>query len=120
VWVSGDLVAEKNGLFYMHSDHLGSTSAMSYGSGTNAGQLVSGSVARYTPFGDWRTEPTADLTNRGYTGHQHNNTGDNDIGLIYMNARYYVPGVARFASADTIIPDSTNPQSLNRYTYVMV
>ena len=35
-----------------------------------------------------------------------------------MNARYYVPGIARFASADTIVPKPTNPQSFNRYTYV--
>ncbi len=34
-----------------------------------------------------------------------------------MNARYYLPGLARFASPDTLIPDPTNPQALNRYTY---
>ena len=35
-----------------------------------------------------------------------------------MNARFYVPGIGRFASADTIVPDSANPQSFNRYSYV--
>ena len=35
-----------------------------------------------------------------------------------MNARYYVPGIARFASADTIVPEPKNPQTLNRFSYV--
>jgi hypothetical protein len=40
------------------------------------------------------------------------------LGLIYMNARFYVPGIGRFASADTIVPDGKDPQAYNRYTYV--
>jgi RHS repeat-associated protein len=32
-----------------------------------------------------------------------------ELGLIYMNARYYVPSLGRFASADTLVPDPTNP-----------
>ncbi|MEW5985314.1 MAG: RHS repeat-associated core domain-containing protein, partial [Chloroflexota bacterium] len=35
------------------------------------------------------------------------------------NARYYVPGVGRFASADALVPDPQNPQSFNRYGYVL-
>ncbi len=84
------------------------------------------SRAFYEPFGGYRLEPTGDYTDRGYTGHPStllrtglgNNSGSNDIGLIYMNARFYVPGVARFASADTIVPDPANPQSFNRFSYV--
>lgn len=34
-----------------------------------------------------------------------------------MNARFYVSGIGRFASADTIVPDPMNPQSWNRYSY---
>jgi RHS repeat-associated protein len=48
-----------------------------------------------------------------------NNTATNDLGLIYMNARYYVGSIGRFASADTIVPDPANPQSFNRYSYVL-
>jgi RHS repeat-associated protein len=40
-----------------------------------------------------------------------------DLGLIYMNARYYVAELGRFLSADTIVPDPGNPQSFNRYAY---
>lgn len=35
------------------------------------------------------------LTDRGYTGHKHNNLSGsaNDLGFIFMNARYYVPTI---------------------------
>jgi len=36
----------------------------------------------------------------------------------YMNARYYVPNTNRWLSPDSIVPDPTNPQSFNRYSYV--
>ncbi|MCL4872327.1 MAG: hypothetical protein KJ063_25480, partial [Anaerolineae bacterium] len=42
-----------------------------------------------------------------------------ELGLLYYNARFYVPGIGRFASADTIVPDPVNPQQLNRYAYVL-
>jgi hypothetical protein len=35
-----------------------------------------------------------------------------------MGARWYDPQLARWASADTIVPQASNPQSLNRYSYV--
>ncbi|MBN1315450.1 MAG: hypothetical protein JXA42_08280 [Anaerolineales bacterium] len=36
-----------------------------------------------------------------------------------MRARFFVPGLGRFASADTIVPDPGNPQTLNRYSYTI-
>lgn len=75
-------------------------------------------IGRHLPFGEWRTKLTADLTDRGYTSHKHTNTSGDDINLIYMNARYYVLDIARFASADSIILNLANPQSYNRYSYV--
>ena len=76
-----------------------------------------GSAARYFPFGDWRSEPAQTITSLGYTGHRHNNLAANDLGLIYMNARYYLSGLGRFASPDTLVPDPANPQAFNRYSY---
>jgi hypothetical protein len=35
-----------------------------------------------------------------------------------MGARWYDPATGRFISPDPIIPDATNPQSYNRYSYV--
>jgi RHS repeat-associated protein len=40
-----------------------------------------------------------------------------ELGLLYYNARYYLPGIARFISADTLVPNPTNPQNWNRYSY---
>src|SRR5690606_6486977 len=75
-----------------------------------------GSEAHYLPFGGYRgTAPTQTLTDRGYTGQKENL----DLGLMYYNARYYLPGLGKFASADTLIPDPTNPQAFNRYAYVL-
>jgi RHS repeat-associated protein len=90
---------------------LGSSSVLV----TSSNGVVPGSTARYYPFGAYRTTPSQTITDRQFTGHQHND----DLGLIYMNARFYVPGIGRFASADTIVPDPTNPQQFNRYTYVL-
>jgi len=86
-----------------------------------AGQYVYNSYAQYKPFGAYQTEPVTNpsLTDRGYTGHRHNNTGTYDLGLIYMNARYYMPEIGRFISADTIVLDPQNPQSYNKYSYVL-
>ena len=104
----------ENNLYYLITDRLGSTRLVL----SEGGSAVPGSTARYLPFGDWRTEPTANLTDRGFTGHMQENLGNNDLGFIYMRARFFVPALGRFASADTIVPNLTNPQSLNRYTYV--
>jgi RHS repeat-associated protein len=98
-------------LYYIHTDHLGSTSQLS----NTLGQPVNNTTARYLPYGGYRTTPTADLTEMGYTGHHENR----EIGLTYMNARFYVVGIGRFASADTIIPGQNNPQAYNRYSYVL-
>jgi len=40
-------------------------------------------------------------------------------GLMYYGARYYDPTLGRFVSADTLVPNAGNPQSLNRYAYVL-
>lgn len=108
--------ADSNGLFYLHTDHLGSVTAMT----DESGNLVDGSVARHMPFGAYREQPATnpDVTDRGFTGHRMNNTGANDLGLIYMNARFYAPELRRFISADTIVPQPGNPQAFNRYAYV--
>ena len=44
---------------------------------------------------------------------------DDDLGLYNYNARLYDPELGRFLSADTIVPDPYNLQSLNRYSYVL-
>ncbi|MFA6062919.1 MAG: RHS repeat-associated core domain-containing protein [Gallionella sp.] len=50
----------------------------------------------------------------GFTGHEMLD----DFELIHMNGRLYDPVMARFVSADFIIPDAGDLQSYNRYSYV--
>jgi len=110
VRVSGDPDPANNGLHYLYADHLGSISAMS----DENGQLVGG-ITRYTPFGDYRSGGPNPITDRAYTGQRENMS----LGLYYYNARWYSPSLARFLSADTIVPAPTSPQSLNRYAYTL-
>jgi len=37
---------------------------------------------------------------------------------MHYGARYYSPGLGRWISADTVVPEPGNPQALNRYAYV--
>jgi hypothetical protein len=38
---------------------------------------------------------------------------------MYYDARWYDPALGRFVSPDTLVSDPSNPQSLNRYAYVL-
>ncbi len=105
--VSGDPQGQ-NGLFYLFADHLGSITAVA----DSAGNLVDS--RRYDPFGRSRISPVTDLTDRGFTGHKM----DDELGLIYMNARYYLPEIGRFISPDPLVPDPGSSQAHGRYTYV--
>jgi RHS repeat-associated protein len=95
-----------NTLFYLHSDHLGSTSLVTNASG--------GEVARqyYYPYGDVRAGD--DLpTDIGFTGQRADATG-----LMYFRARYYSGYLNRWLQPDSIVPEPGNPQALNRYSFV--
>jgi RHS repeat-associated protein len=69
------------------------------------------------------TPPINPARRIGFTDYDRNTADDPSadsgqaLGLIFMNARYYLPYMNRFISTDTIVPDPTNPQQFNRYTY---
>ena len=90
--------AAAGAFYFTYTDHLGNISAMS----TAAGTFVAGSKARYDPFGTMTTAPATNpsISSHGFTGHRHNNTGTNNLGLIYMNARYYMPLAERLFRAE--------------------
>jgi RHS repeat-associated protein len=73
-----------------------------------------GVVARqwYYPYGAVRTSDGTLPTKRTDTGQ----TAD-DTGLYFYNARYYSPYLNRWLQPDTIVPEPSNPQDLNRYAY---
>jgi RHS repeat-associated protein len=70
---------------------------------------------RYRAYGLARLKSGTQKTPYRYTG-QRIEAG---IDLYYYGARWYDPVVGRFLQADTIVPEPGNPQSLNRYTYVL-
>ncbi len=46
-------------------------------------------------------------------------TTDLGMGLMDYHARFYSPSLGRFTQPDSIIPNAGNPQSWNRYRYVL-
>ena len=66
----------------------------------------------YFPYGGTRYTSGTINTDEKFTGQRL----DQD-GLYYYGARYYDATIGRFISADSIVPDPANPQSLNRYSY---
>ena len=81
---------------------------------------------RYYPFGEVRDLPNDGLakisaTDFGYTGQRALDAQGNSFGLGLMDykARFYDAYITHFSQPDSIIPDPSNPQSLNRYSYVL-
>ncbi len=54
-------------------------------------------------------------TDYRYTGQRQ----EEGLGLYRMGARWYDPALARWLSADTLVPGAWEPQALNRYSYVL-
>jgi RHS repeat-associated protein len=96
-------------LYFLHSDHLGSTSLTTDASGNAVARQL------YDAWGSIRTSASSGTmpTDIGYTGQR----GNLDIGLLFYNARFYSAYLNRWLSPDTIVPDPKNPQSLNRFSY---
>ncbi|MEJ5312604.1 MAG: RHS repeat-associated core domain-containing protein [Anaerolineae bacterium] len=106
-----------NVLYYLHGDHLGSVSLVTCGNtGGCNGTPYQGAVSRqmYSPYGTVRWSQGAPPTDIGFTGQRADATG-----LMFYQARYYSASLGRFLSADSIVPSPANPQSLNRYAYVL-
>ncbi|MFH0769583.1 MAG: RHS repeat-associated core domain-containing protein [Chloroflexota bacterium] len=71
-------------------------------------------MIKYYPYGERRNSQGTLGTDKLFTGQRLDDTG-----LYYYGARYYDPTIGRFISPDTIVPQSANPQALNRYSYVL-
>ena len=99
--------ATPSGTVYFHKDHLGSSSAMSDATG------VAIETSNYMPFGGMRSHAGTWNSDYKFTDQEF----DGEAGLYNFNARLYDPVIGRFISADSIVPDPFNPQSLNRYSY---
>ncbi|MBI2045786.1 RHS repeat-associated core domain-containing protein [Candidatus Pacearchaeota archaeon] len=90
--------------FYIN-DHLGSGSVVLDENGNKIGE------ESYFAFGEEKSSSGERFT---YTGKELD-----DSGLYYYGARYYEPASGRFISPDPISGSIENPQSLNKYSYVL-
>ena len=109
-----------NDTFYLHKDHLGSTTSI-----TNA----SGAVVQHINYDAWgkqnRFSTSSSLQtllsqqspaeSKGYTGHKELS----DLGIIHMGGRIYDATLGRFLQADPHVQAPTNSQNYNRYSYVL-
>ncbi|MEW5960051.1 MAG: RHS repeat-associated core domain-containing protein, partial [Chloroflexota bacterium] len=105
----GQRVAMRQGdeVYYLHGDHLGSTSLTT----DQAGEIVA--QTRYLPYGEERwTGDTSQPTDFTFTGQRKDG-----FGLMDYNARYYSTALGRFVSPDSMVPEPGNPQNFNRYAY---
>ncbi|MBI5098912.1 MAG: VCBS repeat-containing protein [Nitrospirae bacterium] len=98
---------DNTGNHFYHTDHLGSSTVITNQSGGSEEQVF------YYPYGE-SINTGSNIARHKFTGQEW----DAETGLYYYGARYYDPKIARFTSADTIVPNFANPQSLNRYSYV--
>jgi RHS repeat-associated protein len=98
-------LAHASTVTYVYTDPQGTPLIETDASGNVTAQF------EYTPYGVPAVGAGPDGV--GYTGH----VNDPETGLVYMQARYYAPEVARFASVDPVGPVPGNIFSFNRYTY---
>jgi RHS repeat-associated protein len=108
-------------VYYLHGDHLGSTSLTTCGVATSeggCGGLPLGDVVaqqRYLPYGAERWHSGTLPTDYRFTSQR---SEEATLGSLYdYGARFYSPALGRFLSPDPIVPNVTDPQLFGRYTY---
>ncbi len=113
IFAGGTRVAVKTDTetYYYHQDHLGSTRVVTNSSGANVEQI------HYYPYGETLSDDgsVSVSVKHKFTSQEL----DRETGLYNYGARCYDPVLGRFTTADPIVPDPTNPQALNRYSYVI-
>ena len=90
------------------NDHLGSSTLVTGPTGAVVEHT------EYRPFGQERSHTGQQTDNYKYTGQEL----DSENGLYNYGARLYDPILGRFLSADAVIKDFADSQSLNHYAYV--
>jgi len=101
---------------FYHGDHLGSINLITDQTGAQV------ELAEYKPFGSFSRKEVSPASPPSpvspsspyFTGHRL----DSGTQLYYYGARYYDPDLGRFTQPDTIVQAPSDPQTLNRYTYV--
>lgn len=97
---------------FYHYDPTGNTLAL-----TNGSQTITDKYA-YSPYGTVSQDDNNTSINPFLYSGKHG-VMDDENGLNYMRARYYKSDIKRFMSLDGVLGSVSDPQSLNRYAYVL-
>ncbi len=101
--------ATDNGVFYVVSDHLRSTSVLVNRDGTVKNRNY------YYPYGGNRGGSAfSGITTKRFTGQYHEQGLPGGEGLSYYNARWYDAQVGVFVSADTLVLSPLSPQTFTQ------
>jgi len=92
---------------YFLPDALGSVRQLT----NSAGQVTL--AKSYQPYGSVLSSAGSGTSIYGWDGEQRDNTG-----MVFLRARYYSSYLNQWIQPDPIIGQFTNPQTLNRYSYV--
>jgi RHS repeat-associated protein len=112
VYFTGRKIARvdgSGGVFFYYADHVGTTRTITDSSGHMCYD------ADFTPYGQEMVHTNNCPQNYKFTGYER----DPETGLDYAFARYYSSRLGRFLSADPWGGNRRDPQSLNRYSYVL-
>jgi RHS repeat-associated protein len=119
-----DAFISANGTYYYLRDHLSPRVT------TDANGNVIGQQGHF-PFGEqWYASNST--TKWQFTSYERDSETGNDcrgprraltqwglrVGVVYAQARYHINRLGRFSSPDPLAGDTSDPQSLNRYSYV--
>jgi len=106
VYVGSRIVAQKRGTTkrFLHFDALGSVIATS-----DSSRNIT--YEHYRPFGEKVANPTGTNNDQWYAAKQF----DDELDIVYMQARYYDPVIGRFYSNDPL--GFRDVHSFNRYAY---
>lgn len=115
-YAGGQRVAERvqsnqeereSGLYYLVTDHLGSTTVILDAGGEVVSEL------HYKTWGEARDPVDETTTDYLYTGQRW----ESEIGLYDYKTRFYDPQLGRFSQADTIVPEPRNVLAWDRFAY---
>ncbi len=109
MYLNGQLVAQYSSgtTYFVHKDHLGSTRLVS-----NLNQSIADNLD-YLPYGEQTAGDT--VTTHKFTGDER----DSETSLDHTWFRQYSPLLGRWITPDPFAGYIDNPESLNRYSYVL-
>lgn len=102
-----------NSTYYLTKDHLGSTAVITDQTGSSLVKEQFSALGWNENTGAQQTT-MASVSRHEFTGHE----GIDNLGMVNMNGRTYIPSGSHFISPDPYVADPGNTQSFNRYSYV--